>query len=626
MTTISVTFLNDKNIEKKIKETINKASSKDCPIINNELTVDITTDKGNLKTLFFHYEDGNDAGNLLDELVEIYGVEEAGEWDDLSYDPRASEEESEEESDQDSDDHYYQSSNGNDDLFILSNDQRKTLINADKKFTIKQQNQDDPKPPAKKSGGFSAKGRLDTNKMPDGLKAPREKAAIAAEKGDWDFITLQVPIVPSESYVAPDDKRGWFGEARQYGPAMKSIHSRVTSSEKSDSGEDIQDKASSSAENYYRKLDKDYDKHRREAIKLLNNEKDRAGKTDEEIEEINKQIKDIEEHTPEWLHTIANSAGGPLREFNMSAGTHAANTQMAVIENAIAKQPGIGAEVKVYHQAGTDLAEWYEYTVLAHGPDGEGKKITFEIDARREWYNKDDFDQDHQKITKFLADTKDQRQAFIETLESEHPMHKAYHFSTAGIQLPEVIDHHSEQAYKYPRKGHIPSVRVRKENGKDVFSFGDSQDSQGTTIDQSPELDSFTYQTTAENYNDFRSATRGKGYELKFNKYEPSEPKSKPPLTRKNAMVDLGAGYAVAIPIETGSEDSAEKPSAPHNQGMKRKHTDDQNLEGAKKQKTETPPNIGSNKSSFFITPPLSPRNDKESDEIFNPSLSSPGF
>lgn len=113
---------------------------------------------------------------------------------------------------------------------------------------------------------------------------------------------------------------------------------------------------------------------------------------------------------PEWLHSIANSLGGCLSTWNGAAGSYAANTQMAVVENAIANQPGIGIEVKTYTKSNTRIAEWYEYKVIAYDESGNKRnEITFLIDARRDWYDANDYDMDNKRIQKFLADTKEIR-------------------------------------------------------------------------------------------------------------------------------------------------------------------------------------------------------------------------
>ena len=66
----------------------------------------------------------------------------------------------------------------------------------------------------------------------------------------------------------------------------------------------------------------------------------------------------------------------------MKAGSYAANTQMAVIEGAIAGQPGIGVEVTTYAKADTYVAECYSYKVSVIITN---KSVTFESDDQRQW-------------------------------------------------------------------------------------------------------------------------------------------------------------------------------------------------------------------------------------------------
>jgi hypothetical protein len=128
-------------------------------------------------------------------------------------------------------------------------------------------------------------------------------------------------------------------------------------------------------------------------------------------------------HKAEWLHSIADSIGSnPLAFWNASAGTHAANTHMLAIEDAIRGQQGVGIEVQTFLAPDTKIAEWYKYTVYVRNNDGYYNRVVFHIDAQERWYSRKDYDRDQAIIMKFLRETEPIRQGLAAPPEFNPPI------------------------------------------------------------------------------------------------------------------------------------------------------------------------------------------------------------
>lgn len=249
--------------------------------------------------------------------------------------------------------------------------------------------------------------------------------------------------------------------------------------------------------------------------------------------ELKSQIRSLEKHNPEWLHTIANSLGAPLQLYNASAGSYAANTQMAVIENAIARQPGIGVEVTVYHKPGTQIAQWYTYTVVAHGSK---EKITFEIDATRDWYNEDDFNFDENLIKEFLKETKDARENFVkecteslqidsidkseEELNQDEKIRKLY--GDFGGQTVALLEIKAVSAEDPKYKPGIPSAKMSNKTAIWEPSYDEEELDSDDEILASPDED-----LLRRDYSEIRETKRGRPtYGIEFSSYATFQSKS----------------------------------------------------------------------------------------------------
>jgi hypothetical protein len=211
--------------------------------------------------------------------------------------------------------------------------------------------------------------RLDAGKMPSGLNKPRKKED--AIKG-CDSIRLYQDGLTEYSYIHYDDSVSH----QAVGPVRDPRADRKV----------IEDEWGEKSANKY------------------------MNSHHPEFNDRRQKVVGTSRHNAEWLHSIANSLGGPLVSWNMAAGSHAANTQMAVIENAIARQPNISVMVTTYKKKNTQIGMWYTYDVIAE--DKHGKKmsrIRFEIDAQRDWYNEKDYAEDNQAINDFLKATQDIR-------------------------------------------------------------------------------------------------------------------------------------------------------------------------------------------------------------------------